>query len=658
MVNIDNMINWVQFYSGRLPTVPKPAGDHKYNACCPFHQEKNPSFWFNTENGMWKCECGCGSGNATSFLARLEDISNQEAWAELCRIAGVDADEKPRQPDQPETLAHYSESKHLPMDYLQKLGMKDHPGNNGKPAYVTIPYYGVDGKCAAVKQRFNKNNRQRFGWDKGGTPTLYGLWREENQKARAVVLVEGESDAQTCWLNNIACYGVPGATNFQSAWVQFIGTRTVYIHVEPDSGGQKFRQKTLEKLKEAGFAGKVFTFSCNDIDAGCKDPSELFVRFGEQFREKLAAEIKKAKQEDLQNLIAVHEAKETAPQKKEVPPLEVYQASELYGKKIDAPPTIIRGMVPAGLTILAGAPKKGKSWMSLAMAIAVATGQQFLGMETQQGDVLYLDLESAQFRVQKRLEKLLVGPGPDRLWIAHKSERLDEGLLEQIQKWIETVEAPSLIIIDTFGRVDAGKRKGENAYQGDTRVLGEVQRFAIQRKLAILVVHHLRKVSGGILDDPLERVSGSMGLTGAADAVLLLDSKRGEEDATLSITSRDFEAQKLVVAMANGRWFLKSTNSEEYMEEQEYLKSDICRAVVKIAHTFHEWRGTSSDLLEELQRFGAVDVSDIDPRSIGNRISKFRDKLYDRESVVFENSKKGTHGKRFMRIMEVKTDGF
>ena len=658
MINIDNMIDWVQFYSSRLPTVPKPAGDHKYNACCPFHQEKNPSFWFNTKNGMWKCESGCGSGNATSFLARQENISNQEAWAALCKLAGVEPSEKERKPDQPETLQHYSESKHLPMDFLQKLGMKDHPGSSGKPAYVTIPYFGLDGRCVATKQRYNKENKQRFGWDKGGTPTLYGLWREENKNAKAVILVEGESDAQPLWLHDVACYGVPGATNFQSAWVPIIGDRAVYIHVEPDGGGQKFREKTLEKLKEGGFAGKVFTFSCNDIEPGCKDPSELFIRFGERFREKFDPAIISAKPVDLQSLLVIHEAKETGPAKHEVPPLVAYQASELYGKKLEAPPTIIRGMVPAGLTILAGAPKKGKSWMSLAMAIAVATGQPFLGMETQQGDVLYLDLESAQFRVQKRLEKLLVGPGPDRLWISHKSERLDEGLLEQIQQWIETVESPSLIIIDTFGRVDAGKRKGENAYQGDTRVLGEVQRFAIQRKIAILVVHHLRKVSGSVLDDPFEKISGSMGLTGAADAVLLLDSKRGEADATLSITSRDFENQTLVVSMTDGRWILKSTNSEEYLEEQEYLKSELCRSIVKIAHTYHVWTGTSTELLDELQRFGAVDMGDVDPRNIWNKAAKFREKLYDREGVIFEKPKKGSKGKRLLQIREVSTDGF
>ena len=94
MVDIDPLIDWIRFYTERLPTQPKPAGDHKYNACCPFHSERNPSFWFNTQNGLWKCESGCGSGNATSFLSRLENKSGEEAWAELCRIAGVDPKQK------------------------------------------------------------------------------------------------------------------------------------------------------------------------------------------------------------------------------------------------------------------------------------------------------------------------------------------------------------------------------------------------------------------------------------------------------------------------------------------------------------------------------------------------------------------------------------
>lgn len=655
MVNVDDKIDWVQFYSGYLQR-PKPAGDHKFNACCPFHQERNPSFWFNTTNGMWKCETGCGSGNATSFLARAEGIDTHEAWKRLLQLAGVEDEERPKLP---ETVAHYAESKHLPEAYLAQLGLQDRPESGRAPACVSIPYYDEAGTEIAIKQRYNAQNKQRFGWDKGGKPTLYGLWLDINKKAQSVILCEGESDAQSCWLHGLPCYGVPGATNFQSAWVkQYIGDRKLYIHVEPDGGGTQFLAKTLQKLKEGGYTGQVKSFRCSEVD-GCKDLSEVLIRYGDDFRAKVDPVIKAAKVESLDDLPLLHEAVETGQaQKKEVQPLEVYKASELYGKKLEEPPCIVRGMVPAGLTILAGAPKKGKSWMSLAMAISVATGQPFLGMETQAGDVLYLDLESAQFRLQKRLSTLLVGPGPERLWISHNSERLDGGLLEQLQQWAESVDAPSLVIIDTFGRVDAGKKKGENAYQGDTRVLGELQKFAIQRRLGVLIVHHLRKVSGNLLEDPLERISGSMGLTGAADSVMLLDSKRGEADATLSVTSRDFNGKSLAVSMDNGHWVLKSTNSEEYLEEQEYTKSEICRAIVKIAHKCHEWRGTSLELLDELQNLGVMEATETDPRNIAQKIVKFRDKLYDREGVIFTPSKRGAKGRRVLEIKEVKTDEF
>lgn len=655
MINIDDKIDWIRFYGERLSTQPKPAGDHKYNACCPFHKEHNPSFWFNTKNGCWKCETGCGSGNATSFLARLESIDTAEAYKKLLQIAGV-SDEKER-PKLPETLTSYSESKHLPIEYLQSLGMKDRDGDGKNPSYIAIPYYGPDGKCTAIKQRFNSRNKQRFGWDKGGKVTLYGLWLDLNKTAPAVILAEGESDAQSCWLKGLPCYGVPGATNFQKEWVQFIGERSVYIHVEPDNGGQQFRMKTLEKLRDGGFAGRVFSFSCHDIDEECKDPSDLLIKYGDDFRSKIDPALKVAHREDL-NIVpgmTINEAKET---KKEIRALEVYSASELYGKHLEAPPTIVRGAIPAGLSVLAGAPKRGKSWLALALAIAVASGQTWLGMPTERGDVLYLDLESKPFRVQKRLSQLLVGQAPQSLYISHDCEKLDSGLLWQIQDWAQKVEKPSLVIIDTLGRVDGEKKRNENAYQSDTRVLGELQGFALQNKLAILCVHHLKKATMGVTD-PFEMISGSMGITGAADAVLLLAGKRGEVDSTLSITSRDFESKELIIAMDNGRWFLKSTNSAEYIEEQKYLKSALVRGIIAIAKENHMWQGTGADLKEALTIRGCAEASTMDTRKLTNEVRPFMDKLLNRDHVIFlPPARSGHGGNRIIKIMEAQENGF
>lgn len=199
-------------------------------------------------------------------------------------------------------------------------------------------------------------------------------------------------------------------------------------------------------------------------------------------------------------------------------PLNTYAATSLYGKRLLQQPLIVQGMVPVGLTIFAGAPKRGKSWMALRMALDVASGRPFLGNATLKGDVLYLDLESRQYRVQERLSQLIQGPAPEGLAFAHESDTLDGNLLWQLELWAAGTTQPRLVIIDTLGRVKGKRERGENAYESDTRIFGQLQKFAQEHKLAVMCVHHLRKAKDG--DDWYERISGSMGLTGVADAVL------------------------------------------------------------------------------------------------------------------------------------------
>lgn len=658
-VNVDDKIDWIRFYSERLPTAPKPAGEHKYNACCPFHQERNPSFWFNTLNGMWKCESGCGSGNATTFLARLENIDTGAAWEKLCKLAGVDASEKP-DPKLPLTLEMYAASKKLPLDFLRDLGVGENAGTDWVPGHVTIPYYDSDGACVAVRQRRNPNNRQRFAWNKGGTPIPYGAWLDLNKDARALVLVEGESDAQSLWLHGIPALGVPGATNYRAEWTaRYIGGRDVYIHVEPDNGGATFRAKVLQALFDSGYTGTVRTFACHDIDAACKDPSDLHIKYGDQFRTVLDPALKTAQAVDLAaECIKIHEATPTQPEqevKVPVKKLNVYHAADLYGKTIERPPVIVQGMIPAGLTVLAGAPKRGKSWLALMLALCVSAGTPFLGAATTQGDVLYLDLESKQYRVQSRLSKLIVGRAPESLYISHESDRLEAGLVEQLDMWCEDVEHPVLIIIDTMGRVKGGAKRGENAYEGDTRILGDLQKFALQRNLAIVCVHHLKKDPGGNIDY-FERVSGSMGITGACDSVVVLQGKRGEENSTLSVSSRDFESTELIIGFKDGRWTLKSTNSDEWREEQEYTNSDYVRAVIAMAHRYHRWQGSPTEFISELAAFGA-DAYAQRPEKITGEIARFQERLHSDEGVLFQRGKRAK-GKRFILVQEVQTDGF
>jgi hypothetical protein len=83
-----------------------------------------------------------------------------------------------------------------------------------------------------------------------------------------------------------------------------------------------------------------------------------------------------------------------------------------------------------------------------------------------------------------------------------------------------------------------------NAYDNDSRALGEIQKLAISKGIALVCITHFRKQSAG---DPLEQVMGSTGITGTADAVWLLKRGRGEGGGILSVTGRDIEEQELAV---------------------------------------------------------------------------------------------------------------
>lgn len=353
-----------------------------------------------------------------------------------------------------------------------------------------------------------------------------------------------------------------------------------------------------------------------------------------------------------------HPAIEQVTPEKRVKPLQAYTASSLYGVDLERPPLIIQGLIPAGLSVLAGAPKRGKSWLALSMGIAVSTGMPFLGMETRQGDVLYLDLESRQHRVQDRLQRLMPGAGPERLFITHEAERMDAGLLEQLAEWLIEHPKTSLIIVDTLARVKSGNKRGENAYESDSRIFGELQRFAQSHKIAVLVVHHLKKTGRGDDLDPVERISGSMGLAGTCDSILMLEGKRDDDKSTLNVTARDFEQGEWVLCFDSGAWALQSTDAGAWAEEQDYIRSGAVRGVLTLMRGRQPpvWQGTAAELLEAMQAATDGPLGIYQARQVSEDLERYANKLYNREGVSIR--RKIVRGKRILTITQESLDEF
>jgi hypothetical protein len=81
-------------------------------------------------------------------------------------------------------------------------------------------------------------------------------------------------------------------------------------------------------------------------------------------------------------------------------------------------------------------------------------------------------------------------------------------------------------------------------YHSDYQAVKGLQDLAKEYGVCILVVHHTRKQDA---TDHLDLVSGSTGLTGAADGVLVLKRSRGDLDATLTANGRDFPDTELAL---------------------------------------------------------------------------------------------------------------
>ena len=133
-----------------------------------------------------------------------------------------------------------------------------------------IPYYDKNGKIIATRYRNHPNNPQRFSWKKGSKTILYGLWRLKQYTDDYIVLVEGESDAQTLWYYGVQAIGVPGASNFREEYKYlFDRFETVYIQDEEDKGGETFVGTILRYIDN----NKCRLISCKKFD--CKDVSQL-----------------------------------------------------------------------------------------------------------------------------------------------------------------------------------------------------------------------------------------------------------------------------------------------------------------------------------------------------------------------------------------------
>jgi DNA-binding transcriptional ArsR family regulator len=248
---------------------------------------------------------------------------------------------------------------------------------------------------------------------------------------------------------------------------------------------------------------------------------------------------------------------------------KTFTAVDLMNREFPEPKWIVEGLLPEGLTLFAGPPKIGKSWLALSLCVATASAGHALGkIPVERGEALYVALEDTPRRLRSRLGMMLNGEAaPEGLHLATQWERLDQGGADQLENWLLGMPKCRLIIIDTLQRLRPPQQGNRGLYEQDYATLAYLKSLADTCGVAIVVVHHLRK---GSSDDPLEEVSGTTGLTGAADTIWTLKRDRGRADAVLFSTGRDIDESETALQFDKGLglWTLLG-DAEEYRMTHE-----------------------------------------------------------------------------------------
>ena len=277
--------------------------------------------------------------------------------------------------------------------------------------------------------------------------------------------------------------------------------------------------------------------------------------------------------------------------------MPVVSMEDIYGMVFSPKEWIIKGILRSGLYILAGAPKVGKSFLVGQIAYHVSTGRPLWGYPVHRSPVLYMALEDDHQRLQERMFRMFGLESTKDLYFSISAKNLREGLEEQIAGFVKDHPGTRLIIIDTLKKIRPGD-DDTYSYARDYADMTQLKKIADDNGICLLLVHHTRKKEDE--SDAFNTVSGTNGLTGAADGSFIFAKKRRtDSDAVLQFTGRDLQDQ--IFYLSKNRetltWELERVEVEDFTPPPDPVLIAVSQIVT--ADT-PQWSGSPTELAEAL----------------------------------------------------------
>lgn len=449
------------------------------------------------------------------------------------------------------TPERYADLKSLPADYLKETWGVMAGSWNGTDA-VAIPWRDASGAVFRWRFRLQDDDGHKVErW--GGIGPAYedskGLGSEDyagqvsgipNDRlppygidlvapdAPFVVLVEGESDTQSCHRLDIPAVGVPGCSCFTQYVADYLRDHLpaakLFVIKEPDQGGETLVDDVAKHWDQ-----DFDVVSLGDF----KDPSDVYLKLGhDEARAFIIQAMARAE---------THEV-EAAPASAsyELPPIvalsEVWadlppRAEPIIGNERD-------GLLRRGHVLLVNAPSKaGKSWLLDELGVCMSAGLPWLGYQCQRLPVLFCDfeLDRPSFYARLRAVSDAMGGAIDPAMIdtislrghTASTEALTDHIIEEAS--FRPTGFYGLLIIDPLYMFSIGD---ENSASDVREVMRQIGRLATTLGCSVALSHHNSKGLAGA-KGAIDRASGSGVFARFPDALLDLAPVRIPTDADL-----------------------------------------------------------------------------------------------------------------------------
>lgn len=282
---------------------------------------------------------------------------------------------------------------------------------------------------------------------------------------------------------------------------------------------------------------------------------------------------------------------------------------QLRDRQYPEPEYLIEGiLVAAGFTLAVGAPKVGKTALSLPLALRL----------THQGKrVLYIALDDSPRRLRARSMMAEPQRHEDHARLQYlfgwNPDSRDEAF-GALNAWLSLARAMGrpydLVIIDTYGRFVGRKKSTADIFGYDYETGQAFKTLCSTHNCAVLVNHHAKKGSSETGGDWLEMISGTQGIAAAADAIWYITRTRNSRQGLWRITGNDMEEKEIPVVLGS----------------DQVWREDLTVTPAQARHT-----GTPRDVLDHMMAHPVSSVSEIrdavgaDQNTVGVTLGRLRD---------------------------------